>query len=156
MIVEAFAFPGNSYVSIFDQALSGTAADLRSSMTDALASNSSVVVQRCDALTERLLSALLKAAQDEVLVSQDACERTLAVLWSLPASFPMPEILVEDDGEIALDWDEGTRRLLTVSIGDSPMLRYAALIGAEPTHGRVAYAGAMPETLSFLLRRLYA
>ena len=111
---------------------------------------------RRDTLTERLLSALLKADQDEVLVSQDACDRALAVLWSLPSSCPMPDILVEDDGDIALDWDEGARRLLTVSIGDSPMLRYAALIGAEPTHGRVAYAGAMPATLSFLLRRIYA
>jgi hypothetical protein len=35
------------------------------------------------------------------------------------------------------------------------MLRYAALIGAEPVHGRAPFAGVLPETLSFLLRRIH-
>lgn len=53
----------------------------------------------------------------------------------LPASTPNPEIVVEDDGEIAFDWDLGPRRVFSVSVGRDGTLSYAGLFGIQKAHG---------------------
>lgn len=53
----------------------------------------------------------------------------------LPASTPDPEIVVEDDGEIAFDWDLGPRQVFSVSVGRDGTLSYAGLFGIQKAHG---------------------
>lgn len=136
-------------------ALSPTAESLSRALSEAFSSRSSVMVRGPQDVRRDLLKAMTAAADDGVFVTPDAYERASCVLSALPAKFPKPEIVVESDGEIAFDWDAGARRLLSVSVGDSAMLGYAALVGPEPTHGKVAFAGAFPVALTFLLRRIY-
>jgi hypothetical protein len=76
-------------------------------------------------------------------------------MCSLPGDVRLPDVVVESDGEIGLDWDIGQRSVLSVIVGEGSMLRYAALIGPEPLHGRVPFAGVLPATLSFILRRIH-
>lgn len=145
-----------SFVPPFDEAVSAAAIELRGDIDVALAPQTSITVGRVHELAQKLLRAMSKAAtRDGVHVSTEAYDRAFAVMWALPNTVPTPDVVIEPDGEIAFDWDEGPRRVLSISIGDGPMLRYATLIGAEPAHGRMVFAGVLPGTLSFLLRRVY-
>lgn len=145
------------FVPPFDQALSPAAVDLRCTINEVLLTGVSVnVSSRIDEMTDKLLSAISNTHNEGVYVNPEAVDRALAVIWSLPPHLPTPKIEVESDGEIGLDWDEGRRQVLSVSVGEGSMLSYAALIGAEPVHGRVPFAGTLPETLGFLLDRLYS
>lgn len=133
-------------------------ADLRESIGGALTQDKSMPVRRIDTITARLLHALVNAASDvdAAAVGIDSLGRAAAFLWALPDWVPLPDVVVESDGEIGFDWDEGPRSVISVSIGEGPMIKYAALLGSEPIHGRLAFAGSLPATLSFLLDRLYA
>lgn len=104
----------------------------------------------------RLTQALEKARQREgIFTSADTFSRMLDLLALLPRDIPLPEIVVESENEIGLDWDEGPGRVLSLTVRDTPMLGFAALLGVEPLHGRLRFAEEFPETLRFLLGRLY-
>ncbi|MGH8647228.1 MAG: hypothetical protein ACREX4_23325 [Gammaproteobacteria bacterium] len=53
----------------------------------------------------------------------------------LPATTPAPEIVVEEDGEIAFDWDLSPRQVFSVSVGRDGTLSYAGLFGIQKAHG---------------------
>ena len=135
-------------------AISPVASELFGMLSRAFAADSSVVVEGPENVMERLLDAIAKGAEDGIPVTPEAYERAFCVLSSIPPRFSKPEIVIEPDGEIGLDWDRGRRRLLSVSVGDSPMLGYAAMIGPETAHGRVVFSGALPSVLALLLRRI--
>jgi hypothetical protein len=99
----------------------------------------------------RRVDAALKVAS----TSPEALSRTLDLLNLLPPSVPLPDVVVESDSEIGLDWDEGVRRVVSLTVRDNPMVGFAAFFGAEPLYGRTPFAGAIPPTIRFLLRRLY-
>lgn len=143
-----------SPMSSHANAVSTVAATLSETLSGVFAATSSVITKGPESVMNELLDAIAKAAEDGIPVTPEAYERAFCLLSALPPKFPRPQIVVESDGEIGLDWDHGPRRFLSVSVGDSAMLGYAALVGPEPTHGRVAFAGAFPPQLTFLLRRI--
>lgn len=104
------------------------------------------------------VSAALHRASDEhgVQTSPEAMGRVLDLLAALPLSVPLPDVVVESESELGLDWDEGSRRVISLTVRDNPMVGYSAFIGAEPLYGRVPFFGEVPETIRFLLGRLYA
>lgn len=104
------------------------------------------------------VSAALHRASDEhgVQTSPEAMGRVLDLLAALPLSVPLPDVVVESESELGLDWDEGSRRVLSLTVRDNPMVGYSAFLGAEPLYGRVPFLGEVPETIRFLLGRLYA
>jgi hypothetical protein len=104
----------------------------------------------------RVSNALHKAEhEDGTLTSPEAFGRTLELLNALPDNIPLPQVFVESDSNVGLDWDEGNRRVVSLTIRDTPMIGFAALFGAEPLHGRMAFTGEVPQTLRFLLTRLF-
>jgi|SRR6185436_10204086 len=140
----------------YDAAVSPAALSLRRTIAETLESHQSLVARRADEIVGRLVSELQRASvEDGIHATSGAVARAASVLRSIPSEYPLPTVVVESDHEIGLDWDEGVRRVLSVSIGDGPMLGYAALIGAEPSHGRVAFTGVFPTTLSYFVRRIY-
>ena len=107
---------------------------------------------------DRLISALQRADIDGVRVLAGVVARTAALLDALPFEIPLPRVLVESEHEIGLDWDEDDRRVVSVTVDDSPLIGYASLIGWEPLHGRLDPSTApsgVPSTLLAALRRLY-
>jgi hypothetical protein len=56
-------------------------------------------------------------------------------LEALPTTAPVPEVSADQDGEVALDWDFGHRKALTISIGPSGRCSYAWLRGKRTYHG---------------------
>ena len=105
----------------------------------------------------RVSAALHRAsAQDDTYSSPEAVGRVLDLLNLLPRTVPLPEVVVESDTEIGLDWDEGSRRVVSLTVRDNPMVGFAAFFGAEPVYGRTPFVGEVPETIRFLLHRLYS
>jgi hypothetical protein len=67
----------------------------------------------------------------------------------------LPQVVVESENEIGLDWDEGKHRVVSLTVRNTPMVGFAAYFGAEPLYGRTPFVGEVPETLSYLLARLF-
>jgi hypothetical protein len=153
-VAIAAEYAGAFFVTPFDGALSREAVELRQKFDQALTTEGSVAGSRREEIGTRLITAFQDAIRDGVDISPESFCRALAVIQALPNRFPLPDVVVEGDGEIGLDWDFGRAHVLSISVGDGPMLRYAALISSEPVHGRVPFAGVFPRTLSFFLSRL--
>ncbi len=77
-------------------------------------------------------------------------------LQLLPTTIPFPEITVEPDGEIAFEWFEGPRRVLSISVGSENILTYAGLFGINKTHGTDYFGDVLPATIVSNLQRLFA
>ena len=128
---------------------------LRESIVKALAKTD--FEDRGAEIYERVSAALHRAsAQDGTFTSPEAVGRALDLLNLLPPTIPLPDVVVESDTEIGLDWDEGSRRVVSLTVRDNPMVGFSAFFGAEPLYGRTPFAGEVPETIWFLLRRLYS
>ena len=152
IVVERPFFAAGAAVRVFDAGLSQAAGDLRSTLLRALNQDSSLAIRPCDKTVEGLLVAVSEGGE---AVDSDAFDRAMALAQVLPSNVPPPEVVIETDGEVGFDWENGPRRVLSISIGPGPMLRYSALIGASPAYGRVVFGGVLPDILSFLLQALY-
>jgi hypothetical protein len=139
-----------------DAAISPAGAELRHCIETALTPASEPSGDQTIILLTRVSGALKKGFDSEgVLVDADAFGRVFDVLRAVPPGTPLPEIVVESEQEIGLDWGEAPRRVLSLTVDNTPYLGYAALIGYEPIHGRVPFAGSLPKTLAYLFSRLY-
>ena len=65
----------------------------------------------------------------------DAYANAQRFLEALPTTAPVPELSADQDGEVALDWDFGHRKALTISIGPNGRCSYAWLRGKRASHG---------------------
>ena len=154
MILTVPASPPAAYSRATDRALGDAGNAIGLSISSALAMRD---FEDRGAEIYRLVSvALHKASKDEgTLTSPEAVGRTLEILALLPKTIPLPQGVVESDREIGLDWDEGSRGVVSLTVRDTPMVGFAAFFGAEPLYGRVQFMGQVPETLRFLLSRLF-
>jgi len=73
---------------------------------------------------------------------------------SLPTTAPEPEVGVDPDGEVSVDWNWGSRRVLSVSIGPSGRLVYAALIGPNKIRGTEWFRDEAPDQILDVLSRV--
>ena len=111
---------------------------------------------RTSDIASRLLEAVTHAAErNGMSVSASARSKTMDCLTSLPAELPLPVVVVESEDEIGLDWDEGAERVVSLTVDDSDRIGFAALFGREPLYGRAKFSDGLPETVRYLLARLY-
>jgi hypothetical protein len=135
-----------------DRSLSAEGSALRKSLVDATAPPS----QRANEILERVLRAALKTKEkDDILVDVGVFARAVSFMNALPVYYPVPTVVVESEDEIGLDWDEGTQKIVSLTVDRTPMVGFAALFGEEPLHGSFKFALSTPDTLRFLLGRLY-
>ena len=107
-------------------------------------------------IASRLLEAVTHAAErNGMSVSASARGNTMDLLTTLPAELPLPAVVVESEDEIGLDWDEGTESVVSLTVDDSDRIGFAALFGREPLYGHVEFSDGLPETVRYLLARLY-
>ena len=64
-----------------------------------------------------------------VAVSQKTRENTERFVDLLPSDIPPPTAVPTPDGHIALTWDFGPGRILTISVGESGSAAYAGILG---------------------------
>jgi hypothetical protein len=89
--------------------------------------------------------------------------RCLAVklLKKMPREWPAPEIDLDSDGDVSLQWHAGPGRRLTVSVGTSGKLSYAWMIlnergGLERNYGVAETEGVFPTTISDVVSKFGA
>ena len=85
-------------------------------------------------------------------VSQSAVERSAHFIRRLPEDLPLPEISVEPDGEIALDWSPTQTQTFSVSIGTTDQMACAWVNGTE--HGHVVVSSTNGEISWRILQEL--
>ena len=105
----------------------------------------------------RLLDACHEASADveaEPVLAQTYLHAE-AFLGVIPPRVPMPDVLVHPDGEIAFEWHLAKDRVLTVSVGPTASVAFAALLGASTVYGRESFAGLIPDQVAHLLGRLF-
>ena len=92
---------------------------------------------------------------DAEAVSQGAVERSALFIRRLPEDLPLPEISVEPDGEIALDWSPTPTQTFSVSIGTANRMACAWVNGTEHGHA-VAYSnnGEIPSRILQEIQRI--
>lgn len=74
---------------------------------------------------------------------------------ALPNSWPMPEVVPEPEGSIALEWYKSKARLLILSFNGTGRIAYAGLFSKEePIHGKWNFAGKIPGLFHLLLNAL--
>jgi hypothetical protein len=147
------------YLPGFDYAISETAGQLRAFLTARDAAGERASRSWTARRTEDGASALNDAVREGlargIIVSEYSISLALAVLWALPRHVPMPEITVEDDGEIALDWHRDVHSNLTVTVKKSGLLGYSALIGLRPNYGQAPFPGSLPNEVVLNLLRVH-
>lgn len=78
------------------------------------------------------------------------------LLASIPETWPSPEIAVDPDGDVSLEWSNGPRSVLSVSVDSTGMLHYAALFGDTRFHGAEAFVDRLPEAIMHGLSRIHS
>ena len=81
--------------------------------------------------------------------------RARRLLDTLPHGLPAPEVGIDPDGEVSLDWIRSNRTLVSVSAGVTDDLSFAARFGDGTSHGVVRHTAAFPLPVVDMLRRLY-
>lgn len=74
----------------------------------------------------------------------------------LPTTFPAPEVSIDPDGEVSLDWIRSKDRMLSVSISGDGRITYAGRFGLARQSGSEIFVDEFPTNLLSCLRRLYA
>ena len=81
--------------------------------------------------------------------------RAQHLLDTIPSGFPVPDIALDPDGEVAFDWIRGDRTMVSVSIGSDGDPSYAAGLADGTAYGFLRWEERFPVALTDLLRRLY-
>jgi len=83
-----------------------------------------------------------------------ACLYAWKFLNQLSSNLPPPEIGVDTDGEIAIDWDYGPRRVISIRVGRDGTLNYGGLVGHTVFHGIEIFHESIPRTISLGIERV--
>lgn len=68
-------------------------------------------------------------------ISARAVEHAIRLLAALPTNIPAPEIAADPDGEISLDWYRSPDWVVSISVGATGELSYAARFGRGRVRG---------------------
>jgi hypothetical protein len=89
-------------------------------------------------------------------ISAETAIRARYFLDDLPSSLPAPDIVPETDGELAIEWSLGPRRVFSVSIGEQGPLHFAGLFGEEERHGVESFDRVVSAEIHGYLRKLFS
>lgn len=117
--------------------------------------------------THRLALAALRETYEEaadnnwdgygaMAVSPLVYYRAQRFLQILPPGFPVPEVGVDPDGEISLEWYRGPRKVFSVSLAGNGRLSYAGIFGLRSTHGTDFLGDELPDAVVANLTRLFS
>lgn len=147
-------FEGRDEIS----AVSDVAAQLRGLLSNLRrATDDAQTMSGRESLFDRRLRAVLGELivdDDQHAVSTAAVHSAMRLIRSLPNDVPIPEVAVDPDGEISLNWMPARARVFSISVGDSDRMAYALLDGSDRAHGVFRFAGTIPAVQLLQLRSL--
>lgn len=98
--------------------------------------------------------ARLHAALDELITDDDQYSVTTAAVriasrfvQALPHKLPLPQVAIDPDGSISLDWMPSRTRAFSISVDDSDRLAFAWMNGSDRGHGVVRIGHSIPASL---------
>jgi hypothetical protein len=72
----------------------------------------------------------------------------------LPTTTRIPEIAVDSDGDIALEWDLAPRRVFSARVSRDGTIYYAGLVNYSTFHGSEQLGEAIPKAISAGIERV--
>lgn len=87
--------------------------------------------------------------------NRESCEYVKQVLSALTSGAlrDKPEIRVDPDGEISLNWQRGPRLVFSISVAGDGSLSYAGLFGPNEIYGVEQFSGTVPKAIAANLER---
>lgn len=79
----------------------------------------------------------------------------LEFLEAMPSHWPVPELSVEPDGDVSLEWIVEQERMLSISLGSTNRLSYAAMFGENTAYGTEYFTDEIPAAVIQNLARLF-
>lgn len=76
-------------------------------------------------------------------VKPETVEIAADFIRALPAALPLPEVAVEPDGSLSLDWLVSRTRVFSLSIGTTNRLAFAWIDGSDRGHGVSRFDGTV-------------
>ena len=146
----------NSLVPLFDRSFSSAGRALRSEVTAsrAAATPSIAAAERSRAAIHALRSALTDTQEggrdgyEAKPADPDAFVYAVQFLDYLSETTPLPDIAVDSDGDIALEWDMGPRRLFSVRVSRDGTIYYAGIVDYATFHGSEQLREGVPSAIS--------
>lgn len=141
MSIYALTQSPYSFLSTLDRGLSDDARIVRHIQTRGEdASYSLLGLLKSQALQEIGNAFVLASAENwdgyqAAAANPSAFSYALTFINQLPMNYPFPEVAIDTDGEIALEWDYEPRRIFSIRIGRDGSLNYAGLLGHSSFHG---------------------
>jgi hypothetical protein len=80
-------------------------------------------------------------------MDDDAYCQTRTFIQALPTTVPAPEISLDPDGDVAVDWIFGKSLRLSVSVGKRGRLTFASLLGNRAIDGTEWLDTGIPSTI---------
>jgi hypothetical protein len=133
-----------------DRSLGSEGFGIRSILTNAAAPPG-----RLDEARAALLRAFAESRQG---LSFAVFQKALSLLECLPREFPLPDISIDSESSVELDWDEGAQRVVAVTVDEQPRIGFASLVNGDSQYGRFVFAEGtrdIPDTLRAVLSRAY-
>ena len=148
-------------VSFLDRGISDEAREVRRLRDDIQKSdNSFYSVKKQAQIVQGLSGAYKDASTDNwdgyqaFKAEPSALPYAFEFLNLLPLSTPFPEIAIDNYGEIAIEWDYGSRKVISIRVGKDGTLTFAALDGYNSVHGVETLQDAIPETIALWMDRV--
>jgi hypothetical protein len=144
---------GFSFFFPLDRGLSQDAHDVRLFQSTSDYSSNSLFESLKLQAVQQLSNALALASEDDwdgyqaVSADPSSLSYALSFISQLPSVFPPSEIAIDNDGEVAFDWDYEPRRIFSVRIGRDGSLNYAGLLGHTSFHGVEIMRDNIPATI---------
>ena len=89
-------------------------------------------------------------------VDPDSFNEAERFIRALPTTVSEPEVAVDPDGEISLEWYFEPRKVFSVSIGKRNEIKYAGLYGFNKTYGREYFDDEIPKAIFDNIDRLFS
>lgn len=92
-------------------------------------------------------------------ISITAVQEAKALLYALPSWLPLPEASPEPDGDIALEWNFGKDRLMSLSFSGDNTIVYVAILGkmgltTRKRHGTEIFNNRIPKEIIQWIRQI--
>lgn len=90
-------------------------------------------------------------------VLDGAIEAAAAFIRALPSSMIQPDVAVDPDGQVSLEWFGAKDRIFSISFGDRGRVAYAGIDGSDRWRGAEQFDGlSIPPFLQMGIRRVIA
>ena len=95
-------------------------------------------------------------SQGAKAISKDAYLEARDFLRLLPTTLPVPEVVPEPAGEIAMEWYKDREHVFVISFAGTGIVTFAGLFGPGNTlHGTVVFEDSVPQIITENIRRLF-